>query len=137
MEKDIIKVAILPIVNKKLFMCRKKGLDFLVNLGGRIEIIDGKPESDEVCAIRETYEEARCGVVNLKHYMTTRAPRQDEPGEIELRCYFGDLVGIPKINPSDSIYEFVWVDRNWEKEGHKLPASLSKVMPMLIEQKYL
>ncbi len=100
---DIVKVAILPLMDGKLFMCRKRGRDFLVNLGGRLE----PGESDIECAVREAEEEARCKVINLKYYMTTRAPlpEQDGPGEIELRCYLGDLVGIPRINSQDSIYE--------------------------------
>ncbi|MBI2044036.1 NUDIX domain-containing protein [Candidatus Pacearchaeota archaeon] len=130
---DIIKVAVLPIVDKKLFMCRKRELDYLVNLGGKLN----PNESDEACAIRETEEEACCGVTDLAYYMTTRAPRQDEPGEIELRCYFGNLVGTPSINPNDKVYAHLWITRDWEGEGHTLPLSLSEVMPKLISDGYL
>jgi hypothetical protein len=34
--KDITKVVILSIKDKKLLMCRKKGLDYLINLGGKL-----------------------------------------------------------------------------------------------------
>lgn len=135
MDGDIIKVAIFPIINKKLLMCRKRGLDFLVNLGGTME----EGETDIECAQRETLEEARCGITNLRYFDVDWAPRQDEiEGQIELRCYFGDLVGEPTVNPKDKIYGFVWIDRNWEAAGHKLPESLKqKIMSRLIREGYL
>ena len=131
--ENVLKVAVLPIVSKKLFVCRKKGLNFLVNLGGRLEA----GETDEQCAIRETEEEARCRVTNLKFFTTVKAPRGDIPGEIEMRCYFGDLVGEPKINPEDNIYEFVWIGRDWKEKGYVLPPSMTIVVNMLIRQGYL
>ena len=133
MGKDIVKIAVLPIVDKKLFLCRKKGLDFLVNLGGRPE----EDETDEECAAREVREETSCGITNLRYFTTVNGPRGDISGNIELRCYFGDLTNTPSINPRDSIYEFVWIDRNWTQEGYKLPPTMQTLISKLVEQGHL
>lgn len=131
--ENIVKVAVLHIIDKKLLMCRKKGLDFLISLGGKINLC----ETDEECAVRETCEEAQCGVSNLNYYMTISVPRGDEPGEIELRFYFGNLVGLPTPRSEDSVYGFVYVGKDWEKEGHKVSPSAKIVIEKLAREGYL
>ena len=69
---NIVKVAVLPIKNKKILLCRKKGIDFLIELGGKLE----SSETDEECAIRETLEEARCSVKNLEYFTTLIGSRE-------------------------------------------------------------
>ena len=131
---NIVKVAVLPIKNKKILLCRKKGIDFLIELGGKLE----SSETDEECAIRETLEEARCSVRNLEYFTTLIGPRGDEPdSRIELRCYFGTLEGEPKVNRKDKVYDFVYADRNWKQEGHLLPPILQELIGLLVGKNYL
>ena len=59
--EDTFKVAVLYIIDKKLLMCRKKGLVELINLGGKVE----KGETYVGCAEREVMEEAQCKVIDL------------------------------------------------------------------------
>ncbi|RJQ19947.1 NUDIX domain-containing protein [Candidatus Woesearchaeota archaeon] len=129
---NITKVAVLPITDKKLLMCRKRGIEALINLGGRVE----EGETDTACAEREVLEEAQCGVENLHHYTTVTAPRIDDPhSQIELRCYFGDLTGEPTVRESDSIIGFTHIDRTYDST--KLPPAMQKVFAKLISDGYL
>ena len=129
---DIIKVAVLHIVDKKLLMCVKKGLEVLITLGGTFE--EKKDRSYEGCARREVPEETGCAVINLKYYGTFRGSRVDEPNsEIKLVCYFGTIQGIPRIQSGDSVVGFEWIDRNWESKGYKLPQTSQMVINSLIK----
>lgn len=136
---DIIKVAVLPITNvhppksepeKKLLLCRKKGLDHLITLGGKLE----PGESDEECAVRECDEEAQCKVFGLEFLRIFYGERIDEPGsKIELRCYLGILMGSPSRNFNDKVYAFPEIDRHYKKQGHLLtPILEEQVIPYLI-----
>ena len=131
---DIIKVAVLPIINKKLLMCRKEGVEQLINLGGKL--IQG--EIDEECARREVREEAQCEITDIKYFNTFTGPIVNEPNsKIELRCYFAKLVGTPRVRPGDSVLAFVYIDKKWEQAGHKLPPTFKKAIAVLIGQGYL
>ncbi|MBI4146972.1 NUDIX domain-containing protein [Candidatus Woesearchaeota archaeon] len=129
---NIVKVAVLPIVDKRVLMCRKLGVDALINLGGKVE----NEETDEQCAERETLEEAQCGVKDLVHYTTVTAPRVDEPSStIELRCYFGQLDGTPKPREGDKIIGFEYIDRTYN--ASKLPPAMRKVFEKLVSDGHL
>lgn len=131
---NIIKVAILPIVDKKLLVCRRQNFEMLIELGGRLE----PGETDIECAEREVMEEAQCDVTNLFYYNTFEGLRGDEPqSKIVLRCYFGNLIGNPVLREGDSVVGFVWIDRNWKEEGHKLPPTMQKLVTRLIADGYL
>ena len=129
---DIVKVAVLYIVDKKLLMCIKKGLEVLITLGGKFE--EKSDNSYESCARREVPEETGCGVTNLKYYGTFRGSRVDEPNsKVELVCYFGDLQGTPRVQQGDSVVGFEWIDRNWEFNGYKLPQTSQMAIDALIK----
>jgi len=38
---NIVKISVLPIVDKKLLLCKKKGLAELINLGGKLKKGEG------------------------------------------------------------------------------------------------
>lgn len=131
---NIIKVAVLPIKDKELLLCRKKRIDFLITLGGKLE----PGETDEECAKREVMEEAQCYVKNLNYFKTFFGPRGDElDSTIELRCYLGELQGTPIPREGDNIYGFVYINRNWEKEGHVLPSTAKKIVEFLVNENYI
>jgi len=130
----IVKIAVLHIIDKQLLLCRKKGVVELISLGGTLE--DGEDYED--CARREVEEETGCGVVNLKYYDTFVGQRVDEPrSKITLICYFGDIQGTPEIQPRDKVYDFVWIDRDWNSKGYKFPTTLEKTVSKLISEDYL
>ena len=56
---NIDNVTALVIREKKLLVYAKRGLDVLINLGGKRD----RTESDEECLRREVREEARCEVI--------------------------------------------------------------------------
>jgi len=129
---DIIKVAVLHIVDKKLLVCIKKGLEVLITLGGAFE--EKKDKSYEGCARREVSEETGCVVANLRYYSTFRGSRVDEPNsKITLVCYFGDLQGTPRVQQGDSVVGFEWIDRNWGSKGYKLPQTSKMAVGALIK----
>ena len=83
-------------------------------------------------------EEAQCNVKNLDYFTTLIGPRGDEPNsKIELRCYFGMLEGEPRVNINDKVYDFVYINKNWNQEGHLLPPTLQELMGLLIDKNYL
>lgn len=129
---NIIKVAILYIKNGKLLMCKKQGLDMLINLGGKLE----NKETDIQCAEREVNEEAQCQVKNLEYYTTINAPRADEPtSQIELRCYFGELIGEPSPREGDTILGFEYIDKNYPLS--RLPYAAQELMKHLIRDNHI
>lgn len=129
---NITKIAVIHIKNGKILMCRKKGLDSLITLGGKIEA----GETDIQCAEREVSEEAQCKVENLQYYTTTTSERIDEPGStVEIRWYFGNLIGTPTPRPGDKVFGFEYIDENYEKRGHKIPPIAGTIIKRLKAEK--
>lgn len=131
---NIVKIAILPIIDRKLLLCRKKGLQELISLGGRLE----KGESHIQCIKREVMEEAQCLVNNLAYFDAFEGPVVNDPNsKINLVCYFGTLVGNPKPNPKDNVIGFEWIDKSYLSKGYKLPPTLEKAVSKLVFEGYL
>lgn len=128
----ITKIAVLYIKDGKILMCRKKGLDSLITLGGKIEA----GETDIQCAEREVSEEAQCKVTGLSYYTTTTSERIDEPGStIEIRWYLGNLIGTPTPREGDKVVGFEYIDEHYEREGHKIPPIVGTILKRLKEEK--
>ena len=101
-----------------------------------IALIAGKKEkgeSDEVCLHREIKEELGCDCSNLK-YWETFFDKTHDGKELELRAYFGDLVGEIKLNPEDNIDGFIWVEKNYYPELKLASLIKHKIIPSLVER---
>ncbi len=60
-----------------------------------------------------------------------------DPGQIKLICYLGELQGTPTPRQGDSVYGFVYIGKNWEKEGFLLPPAAKKLVELLVKENYL
>lgn len=128
---DILKIGVLPIRDRKLLLCKKRGIEALIALGGKLET----GETDEQCARRETREEAQCELSDIKYFGTASGRRIDTPGIITMRCYLAELDGEPQPRPEDKVYAFEWIDRHYPLE--QLPHTMQKIVESLIEQDYI
>jgi len=126
----IDKVAGLPIVDKRLLCVEKRGLDFLISLGGKRE----PGEEDIPCLQRESCEEIGCGVQDIIYARTFRGTTPDGV-PITLSCYFCRIDGSVRLNPADNIVGVQWIDRDYKKYGIKLaPLLEEQVVPYLMKQ---
>ena len=112
----------------------KKGEEVYFSLGGKIE----KGETELQCLEREVWEEAGCKVINTIFFESFEGLTHDSKKTLRLSCYFVELVGEPKVSPADQINGFVWVDRDYEKNGIVLAGMLhTKIVPELIKRNLL
>ena len=125
---DVTKIGVFPIRDGRVLLCRKKGIDALIALGGKLE----NGETHEACARRETREEAQCELTNIRPFATFTAKRVDCDGHITLHAYLADLIGEPTPRPGDTIYAFAWVGRDYNNGTYTLPPTLHQAFPELI-----
>lgn len=128
---DVNKAAALCIRNGKLLVVKKKGMDELLSLGGKIE----PGEKEEECIVREVKEEIGCKAKNIRHFETFEGMTHDGKRTLRLACYFCEIEGTPTINPKDQIEGYEWVDKNYSEKGIKLAGMLKlNVVPALIKK---
>ena len=125
------KVAGLCIRNKKLLVVHKRGETALLSLGGKRE----PGESDFECLRREVQEEVGCNIVKPVHFATYEGMAHDGKRTLRMTCYVVELEGDLRVNPADQIDGFVWVERDYEKQGVELAGMLhSKIVPDLVKR---
>ena len=131
--KIIHKVAAIVIKNNKFLLVRKKGKDIWTNLGGHLE----KGETEEQALLREIKEEMGCDAKIIKKLGDFNAPAAHDDAIVQLSCYLVDLSG--EIVFSDpELEEYRFIDKDYQKQGIKLPDSLiKKVIPYCIQNKLL
>ena len=128
---DVNKAAALCIQDKKLLVVKKKGMEELLSLGGKIE----PGETEEECIIREVKEEAGCEATHIKHFETFEGMTHDGKRTLRLACYFCELEGMLTINPEDQIEGHCWINRDYSKQGIKLAGMLElNIVPALVKK---
>jgi 8-oxo-dGTP diphosphatase len=132
--KTIHKIAAMVIEDNKFLMVRKKGKDIWTNLGGKPE----GDETEEEALIREIEEELNCSAEVIKKLGDFKAPAVfDKDTIIKLSTYLVKLKGLPVISDSE-LEEFRYIGKNYNKEGMKLPESITRyVLPYCIKNKLL
>ena len=102
MSKKIIKVAALPIENRRILLARSQSQTVFFTVGGKIE--DG--ESELECLKLEVFEEIGCQIKNPVYFQTFVGTAHNKDVDVELICYFVDLQGDP--SPQSEIAEITW-----------------------------
>ena len=130
--EDIDKVGGFVIKEKKVLVVRKRGQDFYISLGGKRE----SGETDEQCLTREVKEELGCTPINVSYLDTFEGRVHNDPTRsIRMACYLCDLAGDIRLSPEDSIEEYRWVDRDYQKEGIKIAYLMERyVFPALAQK---
>lgn len=132
MEK-IYKVAAMVFRDNKFLMVKKTGKDIWTNLGGRPE----GDESEERTLKREVMEELGCEIKIIDKLGEFENKAVHDNAIVRISAYRGELVGEPKIS-DDEIEEFGWIDKDWQKNGIKLPPSISEqIIPYCVKNKLL
>lgn len=127
---SIYKVGGIILNSKKLLVVRKKTLDnrfeFIIP-GGKSE----KGENDEDTLRRELKEELNVNLLNMNFFDSYNDIAVFENIPISMNVYMCDIAG--NIIPMNEIKEYIWIDRNYEKNNIKLGSILSKyIVPQLI-----
>ena len=108
--KEIDKIALIYIKDKKILMTLSKGKDTYYLPGGKRE----KDESDKETLIRECEEElnVEIDVKTIKYYGTFQAQAHGKTEGIivKMTCYIADFTG--KIKPSAEIEKIKWLNYN-------------------------
>ncbi len=129
----IHKIAAVVIQNNKFLMVRKKGKDIWTNLGGHPE----EGETEQQALLREIKEEMGCDGEIEKKLGDFEAPAAHDNAVVKLSTYLVKLQG-PIIFEDPELEEYKFIDKNYEQEGIKLPASITeKVLPYCISEKLL
>lgn len=105
--KEIDKIALIYIKDKKILMTLSKGKDTYYLPGGKRE----KDESDKETLIRECEEELNVEIdaKTIKYYGTFQAQAHGKTEGIivKMTCYIADFTG--KIKPSAEIEKIKWL----------------------------
>lgn len=108
--KEIDKIALIYIKDKKILMTLSKGKDTYYLPGGKRE----KDESDKETLIRECEEELNVEIdaKTIKYYGTFQAQAHGKTEGIivKMTCYIADFTG--KIKPSAEIEKIKWLNYN-------------------------
>jgi len=131
---DINKVGGLWVREKRLLVVKKKGLEALISLGGKVE--PGETELD--CLDRECLEETGRKARVIGYFGAFEGRTIDQAKTIKQSCYLIELDGEPVVNSKDSIEGFAWIERDYASKGILLAPQLEKqIVPALIERGYL
>lgn len=108
--KTLVKVAWLPIVNKKVLMVRSRGQELFFNVGGKPE----PHESDIDALIRETDEEVGIKLVpiTIKRIYTFVGKGEGKHADkmIIMPSFSADFVGsLDDFKPGSEIEELAWM----------------------------
>ena len=131
--KTIHKIAAIVIQDNKFLMVRKKGKDIWTSLGGHPEV----GEIEEQSLLREIKEEMGCNAKIKYKIGDFEAPAAHDDAMVKLSVYLVTLIG--KIVFEDpELEEYKFIDKNYEKDGIKLPDSITqKVIPYCIKNKLI
>ena len=106
MMETIDKVALAPIIDRKVLFVRSRGQDLFYTLGGKRE---GK-ESDFEAARREVGQEVGVEIdaKTFKYFATFTSQAHGKPDGVMVRltCYLVSLIGTPQ--PASEIEELAW-----------------------------
>ena len=100
--------------------------------GGKIE----KNESDLECLNREIMEELGCKVFNTSYFKTFFGYTHEDK-ELELICYSGKLNGEIRLNPIDSIDDYLWIGKNYNKNLKLASLLKHQIIPILVNKKLM
>ena len=128
----IKKIALICLENKKLLAVHKKTIDLYISPGGKIE----KNESDLECLNREIMEELGCKVFNTSYFKTFFGYTHEDK-ELELICYSGKLNGEIRLNPIDSIDDYLWIGKNYNKNLKLASLLKHQIIPILVNKKLM
>ena len=95
----------------------------------------GRAEGDEThkeTLRRELKEELRVKIVDMKYFGSFDETAVFENIPIHMEVYTINITGIP--TPDSEIKEYIWIDRDYEKESIKLGSVLAlHVIPGLVK----
>jgi len=91
-------------------------------------------ETEERALIRETREELDCDATIIRKLGDFRAKAVFDDAELILSTYLMALHGTPVISDPE-LEEFRFIDKNYERQGILLPASIKDhVLPYCIKE---
>jgi 8-oxo-dGTP diphosphatase len=131
--KIIHKIAAVVIQNNKFLLVRKKGANIWTSLGGHKE----EGENEEQTLLREIKEEMGCSAKIEKKLGDFEAKAGEDDAMVRLSTYLVNLEG-PIIFEDPELEEYNFFDKDYEKQGIKLPDSLKYgVIPYCIKNNLL
>lgn len=129
-RKTIFKVGGIIVIDGKLLVVRKVTPDNRVEYiipGGRAEA----GETHEQTLARELDEELGVVLTGVEHFGSFDEIAVFENIPIHMEVYYAKISGNP--SPRSEIKEYVWIDRDYEKQGITLGSVLARhVVPGLI-----
>lgn len=134
-KETIFKIGGIILKDKKLLVVRKITPDNrseFIMPGGRIEGNETPRETLE----RELKEELDVQVLQIKYFGSFDDTAVFENIPIHMEVYFVTIHGL--LKPKTEIKEFIWIDREYGKDGIKLGSVLSShIIPKLIQEKLM
>lgn len=121
-------IGLIQIENDKILLVKKR--DVWIFPGGKRNL----GETDTQCLERELMEELNVRVSIGNFYRTFRAIAPYGEGEIEIRNYFGYILGTPRLTPGDSVIDFLSTSN---PERYNLSEAMQKSIKSLKEDHYL
>lgn len=119
----IHKAAAMVFRENAFLMVRKRGQDTLTSLGGKIEA----GETEEEALLREIQEEAGCGALIHQKLGDFESAVAFDPGKtIRLSIYQVELDAEPVPQAGDEVVEFIYVPRDWQRQGIKLTSVITE-----------
>lgn len=128
--KVIHKIAAMVFADNTFLMVRKHNKDIWTNLGGKPE----GNESEEEALVREIKEELGCDAKVIKKLGDFKNKAAFDDAIIHLSVYQVELSGEPIIS-DDELAEFIYIDKDYEDKGIKLPPSITEqIIPFCIKE---
>jgi 8-oxo-dGTP diphosphatase len=128
--KIIHKIAAVVIEDNTFLMVRKVGKDVWTSLGGKPEA----GETEKEALTREIKEELNCAGIIKEKLGDFEAPAIFDDATVRLSTYLVELKGEPQLVDPE-LEEYKFLTKNWQKEGIKLPASVSQqIIPYCIRK---
>jgi 8-oxo-dGTP diphosphatase len=127
-EADVVKVGLALFDGSRLLTVRKRGSDYFILPGGKLE----RGETDEAALRREVREELSCDLVDgsLRWIGVFSDEAADAPGTIvKVRLYAGRLLG--RIRAASEIVETKWFDPSTDDHGRLAPSIRNQILPLL------